>query len=96
VIKDVIKDAHYIFVARYYTQLNLLLLSTQMFRLFFFTLTCKCISLLHVGVEAGDEAHPGPQDLSDQGAAPSGASQLDGEGSIDMGLALWLLGIRPI
>jgi hypothetical protein len=26
---------------------------------------------LHVGVEAGEEAHLGPRDLSDQGAAPS-------------------------
>jgi hypothetical protein len=35
-------------------------------------LTFKCNSFLHVGVEAGDEAHPSPQDLFDQGAAPSG------------------------
>jgi hypothetical protein len=27
---------------------------------------------MHAGVEAGDEAHPGPWDLSDQGAAPLG------------------------
>jgi hypothetical protein len=38
----------------------------------FFTLTYKYNSFLHVGVEAGDETHPGPYDLSDQGAAPSG------------------------
>jgi hypothetical protein len=37
-------------------------------------LTCKCNSFLHAGVEAGDEAHPGPRDLSDQGAAPSKGS----------------------
>jgi hypothetical protein len=38
----------------------------------FFTLICKCNSFLHVGVEARDEANTGLQDLSDQGAAPSG------------------------
>jgi hypothetical protein len=38
----------------------------------FFTLTCKCNSFLHAGVEVVDEPHPGPRDLSDQGAAPSG------------------------
>jgi hypothetical protein len=37
----------------------------------FCTLSCKCNSFLHAGVEAGDEAHRGPWDLSDQGAAPS-------------------------
>jgi hypothetical protein len=26
---------------------------------------------MHAGVEVGDEAHPGPCDLSDQGPAPS-------------------------
>jgi hypothetical protein len=56
----------------------------------------KCNSLLHAGVEAGDEAHPGPQDLSDHRAAPSGARRLVGEGSGDLGLALRLLGIRPV
>jgi hypothetical protein len=50
-----------------------------MLMLFFFTLTCKCNSLLHVVVEAGDEAHLGPWDLSDQGAGPSGARRLVGE-----------------
>jgi hypothetical protein len=49
----------------------------------FFTLTCKCNSFLHACVEAGDEAHSGPRDLSDQGAAPS-------EGSIG-----WLRIRRP-
>jgi hypothetical protein len=93
VIKDAVKHAHCIFVARYYTQVNLLLFYTQMLRLFFFTLTCKCNSLLHVVVEAGDEAHPGPWDLSDQGAAPSGARRLVSEGSRGLGLALRLLGI---
>jgi hypothetical protein len=56
----------------------------------FFTLTCKCNSLLHIGVE---EAHPGSQDLSDQGEAPSGARRLVGEGSEGLGPALQLLGI---
>jgi hypothetical protein len=40
----------------------------------FSTLTCKCNSFFHTGVEVGDEAHRGPRDLSDQGAAPSGGS----------------------
>jgi hypothetical protein len=29
---------------------------------------------MHAGVEVGDEAHPGPWDLSDQGAAPLGGA----------------------
>jgi hypothetical protein len=41
--------------------------------LLIFTLTCKCNSFLHASVEAIDEAHLGPWDLSDQGAAPLGA-----------------------
>jgi hypothetical protein len=57
---------------------------------------CKCNSLLHVGVEAGDEVHPGPRDLSDQGAAPSGERRLVGEESRGLGLALRLLGIQPV
>jgi hypothetical protein len=68
----------------------------QVLKLLFFTLTCKCNSLLHVGVEARDEAHPGPRDLSDQGVGPSWAHRLVGEGSRGLGLALRLLGIRPI
>jgi hypothetical protein len=53
-------------------QVNLLLFCTQVLKLMiFFTLTCKYNSVLHIGVEAGDEAHPGPRVLSDQGAAPS-------------------------
>jgi hypothetical protein len=40
----------------------------------FFTLTCKCNFFLHASVEAEGKAHPGPQDLSDQGGAPSGGS----------------------
>jgi hypothetical protein len=43
-------------------------------KLLIFTLTCKCNSFLHACVEAGDETHPDPQDLSDQGVAPSGGS----------------------
>jgi hypothetical protein len=39
--------------------------------------TYKCNSFLHVGVEAGDEARPGPWDLSDQGAAPSRGEGVD-------------------
>jgi hypothetical protein len=35
-------------------------------------LTCKYNSFLHTCVEVGDEAHPGPQDLSNQGVVPSG------------------------
>jgi hypothetical protein len=42
----------------------------------FFTLTCKCNSILHACVEAGDEAHPDPHDLFDQGAAPSGRGSI--------------------
>jgi hypothetical protein len=53
----------------------------------FFTLTCKCNSLLHVSVET----HPGPQDLSNEGVAPLGEHQLVGEGSEGLGLALWLM-----
>jgi hypothetical protein len=34
-------------------------------------LTCKCNSFLHAGVEAVDQAHPGPQDLSGHGATPA-------------------------
>jgi hypothetical protein len=34
-------------------------------------LICKCNSFLHAYTKAGDEAHPGPRELSDQGAAPS-------------------------
>jgi hypothetical protein len=33
---------------------------------------------MHAGVEVGDEAHPGPWDLSDQGAAPLGGGRLVG------------------
>jgi hypothetical protein len=35
------------------------------------TLTSKCNSFLHVGIEAGDETHLGPWDLYDHGATPS-------------------------
>jgi hypothetical protein len=73
--------ARCISVSSYYTQVNLLLFCRQVLKLLFFTLTCKCNSLLHAGVEVGDEAHPGPRDLSDQGAAPLGAHRLVGEGS---------------
>jgi hypothetical protein len=38
----------------------------------FFTLTCKGNFFMHAGVEMVDEAHLGSQDLSDQGATPSG------------------------
>jgi hypothetical protein len=31
---------------------------------------------LHIGVEVGDEAHPGPRDLSDQGATLQGGDWL--------------------
>jgi hypothetical protein len=73
VIKDAFKHACRISVASYYTQVNLLLFCTLVLKLlFFFTLTCKYNSLLHVGVEKGNEAHPGPRGLSDQGAALSG------------------------
>jgi hypothetical protein len=41
-------------------------------KLLFFTLTCKFNSFLHACVEAGDEAHLGPRDLSDKGVAPIG------------------------
>jgi hypothetical protein len=44
----------------------------------FFTLTCKCNSHLHAGVEAKDEAHPGSRDLSNQGSAPLGVDRLVG------------------
>jgi hypothetical protein len=93
VIKDTFKHARCISVASYYTQVNLLLFCTQVLRLLFFTLTCKCNSLLHAGVEARDEAHPDPRDLSNQGAAPSGARRLVGEGSEVLGLDLRLLGV---
>jgi hypothetical protein len=69
------------------------LLHTGVEVIIIFTLTCKCNSLLHMGVEAGDEAHPGPRDLSDQGATPSGECPLLGEGSESLGLAMRLLGI---
>jgi hypothetical protein len=49
---------------------------------------CKFNSLLHVGVEAADEAHVGERDLSDKGPAPSGDGRLVGEGFRDLGLAL--------
>jgi hypothetical protein len=96
VIKDTFKHACYISVASYYTQVNLLLFCTYVLKLLYFTLTCKYNSLLHACVEAGDEAHPDPQDLSDQGAAPLGSSRLVGEGSRGLGLALRLLGVRPV
>jgi hypothetical protein len=58
-IKDAFKHARCISVASYYTQVNLLLFCMQVLKLLFFTLTCKCNSILHAGVEAEDEAHPG-------------------------------------
>jgi hypothetical protein len=72
VIKDVFKHTHGISAATYYMQVNVLLFCTQVLKLLFFTLTCKCNSLLHAGDEAEDEAHPGLRDLSDQGAASLG------------------------
>jgi hypothetical protein len=96
VIKDAFKYARCIYVTSYYTQVNLLLFYMQMLKLLFFTLTCKCNSLFYAGVEDGDEAHPGPRDLCAQGAAPSGERRLIGKGSGGLGLALWLLGVRPV
>jgi hypothetical protein len=88
--------ARCIYVTSYYTHVNLLLFYMQMLKLLFFTLTCKYNSLFYAGVEAGDEAHPGPRDLCAQGAAPSGERRLIGKGSGGLGLALWLLGVRPV
>jgi hypothetical protein len=96
VIKDTIKHTHCIYVASYYMQVNLLLFCTQVLKFLFFTLTCRCNSLLHACVEAGDEAHPGPCELSEQGAAPSGYGRLVGEGSGGLGLALRLVGVRLV
>jgi hypothetical protein len=96
VIEDAFKHAHYISVATYYTQVNLLLFCMQVLKLLSFTLTHKCNSLLHAGVEVGDEAHPGPRDLSYQGATLSGERHLVGEGSEGLGLALRLVDVRSI
>jgi hypothetical protein len=77
VIKDSFKHSCCISVASYYTQVNLLLFYTHVLKLlFFFTLTCKYNSFLHADVEAGGKAHPGPWDLSDQGAVPYFGSNL--------------------
>jgi hypothetical protein len=43
-----------------------------------FTLTCKFNSLLHIDVEAGDEAHTSERDLSDQGPTLSRVGRLVG------------------
>jgi hypothetical protein len=96
VIKDAFKHTRCISVASYYTHVNLLLFCTYVLKLLFFTLTCKYNSLLHIGVEVGDEAHPGPLGLSDQGAAPLGGRRLVGEGSVGLELTLRLLGVRPV
>jgi hypothetical protein len=88
VIKDSFKHARCISVGSYNTQVSLLLFCTQVLKLLFFSLTYKCNSLLHTDVEAGDEAHPGPRDLSDHGATPSRKRQLVSEGSRGLGLAL--------
>jgi hypothetical protein len=56
VIKNAFKHARCICVATYYACVEVI---------DFFTLTCKCNCFLHVGVEAADEAHRGPRDLSD-------------------------------
>jgi hypothetical protein len=53
VITDAFKHVHCISIATYYTQLNLLLFCTHVLKLLFFTLTCKCNSLLHASVESG-------------------------------------------
>jgi hypothetical protein len=37
-----------------------------------------CCHVLHVGVEAADEAHTGERDLADQGPAPLGDGELIG------------------
>jgi hypothetical protein len=73
VIKDAFNYAYCIYVAFYYRQVNLLPFGMHVLNLLIFTLTCKCNSFLHASVEAIDEAHLGPWDLSDQGAAPLGA-----------------------
>jgi hypothetical protein len=96
VIKDVFKHTCYISVASYFTQVNLLLFCTQVLKLLFFTLTCEFNSLLHVGVEAIDEAHTGPWDLSNQGSTPLGDGRLVGEGFRGLGLALQLVDIPPV
>jgi hypothetical protein len=91
VIKDVFKNARCISVASYYTQVNLLPFCTHVLNLLIFTLTCKCNSFLHAGVEAGDEADPGPQGLSNQGPPPSGGLigwlriKMPGAGSVTTG-----------
>jgi magnesium-transporting ATPase (P-type) len=59
VIRNAFKHTRCIYVACYYTHVSILLFCTHVLRLLFFTLTCKCNFLLHVGAEVGDEAHLG-------------------------------------
>jgi hypothetical protein len=72
VIKDAFKHARCISVTSYYTQVNLLPFCMQVLKLLIFYFDMQMQFFLHACVEAGDEAHPGPRDLSNQGATPSG------------------------
>jgi hypothetical protein len=54
------------------------------------------LRVLHAGPDAGDEAHAGAWHLPDQGAAPSGASRLVGQGSGGLGLAVWVVGVHAV
>jgi hypothetical protein len=79
VIKDAFRHARCISIATFYTQVKFAsLLHACVEVIDFFTLTYKCNSFLHACVEVVDKAHRGPRDLSDQGSAPSGWSQLVG------------------
>jgi hypothetical protein len=77
VIKDAFKHAHYIFVASYYTGEFTSLLHAGV-EVIDFLIWHANVFFLHAGVEAVDEAHTSPWDLSDQGAAPSREDRLVG------------------